>query len=87
MARFTNLVIALNIKDHYTGEDVNEIFETLPDTEAAQGEDPLKKVIDALTAYFTPKKNVAYEEYQFRQAIEDQGETVMAYYTRLKRLA
>lgn len=51
---------------------------------AAEGEYPLKKAIDALTTYFMP--NVAYEEYQFRQAIQDQGETIMAYYTKLKRL-
>ena len=46
-----------------------------------------KKAIDALTSYFTPKKNVAYEEYLFRQAKQDPEEKFMAYYTRLKQLS
>ena len=88
--------MALNIADkkrqralllHYPGEDVNDIFETLANTTASGEENPLEKAIDALTAYFTPKKNVAYEEYQFRQAKQEQGEKIMAYYTRLKHLS
>ena len=94
--RFRNLIVALNIADkkrqralllHYAGEDVNDIFETLANTTASGEENPLEKAIDALTAYFTPKKNVAYKEYQFRQAKQEQGEKIMAYYTRLKHLS
>ena len=48
---------------------------------------PLEKAIDALTSYFTPKKNVAYEEYLFRQAKQDPEEKIMAYYTCLKHLS
>ena len=78
VTRFRNLVVVLNIKDksrqkalliHYAGEEVNDIFDTLPDTE--EGEGPLEKTIDALTAYFQPKQNVAYEEYQFRLAKQE----------------
>lgn len=96
MTRFRNLVVALDIKDksrqkalllHYAGEEVNDIFDTLPDTEADEGENPLDKAIDALTAYFQPKQNVAYEEYQFRLAKQVKDEALMTFYTRLKRLA
>ena len=68
---------------HYAGEDVNDIFDTLPNTAATSDENPL----DVLTSYFTPKKNVTYEEYLFRQAKQDPEEKIMAYYTHLKHLS
>ena len=67
---------------HYGGDEVNDVFDTLTITEAGEDESPIDKAIDALSAYFQPKQNVAYEEYQFRDS-----ETIMAYYTRLKHLA
>ena len=72
---------------HYGGDEVNDIFDTLTITEAGEDESLGDKAIDALSAYFQPKQNVAYEEYQFRQAKQDTSETIMAYYTRLKHLA
>ena len=51
-------MVAMNITDaarqrallqHYAGEDRNEIFDTLPNTEAAEDENTLTKAIDALT--------------------------------------
>ena len=96
ITRFCNLLVAINVQDkkrqkalllHYAGEDVNDIFDTLPNTTATSDENPLEKAIDALTSYFTPKKNVAYEEYLFHQAKQDPEEKIMAYYTRLKHLS
>ena len=96
ITRFRNLLVAINVQDkkrqkalllHYAGEDVNDIFDTLPNTTATGDENPLEKAIDALTSYFTPKKNVAYEEYLFRQTKQDPEEKIMAYYTRLKHLS
>ncbi|KAK3726804.1 hypothetical protein QZH41_007214 [Actinostola sp. cb2023] len=93
VARFRNLLVALNIESkprqralllHYVGEQVNDIFETLPNTDAGEDENPLDKAIDALTAYFEPKKNLAYEEYQFRQTKQIAGESISAYHTRLR---
>ena len=92
VSRFRNLIIALDITDktrqralllHYAGEAVN----TLDDTEAEEGQDPLEKAILALTNYFEPKKNPAFEEYQFRQATQNVGEPIASYFTRLKQLA
>ena len=89
-------IVALNINDqkrqkalllHYAGEDVNDIFDTLPNTAATNDENPFGKAVDALTAYFSLKENVAYEEYQFHQAKQDPGDKIMAFYTRLKRLS
>ena len=37
--------------------------------------------------YFMPKKNVDYEFFQFRQAVQKPGETVDQFTTRLRQLA
>ena len=67
MKRFNNLMAAMDVKEesrkralllHYSGEEVNDLFDTLPDT----GEDnDYKEACEALTRYFTPKKNVSVE--------------------------
>ena len=59
----------------------------MPDTEAAEDENTLTKAIDALTTYFEDKKNIVFEEYQFRQTKQEDDETIQAYHTRLKKLA
>ena len=96
VTRFKNLMVAGNITDaarqralllHYAGEDTNEIFDTLPNTEAAGDENTLTKAIDALTVHFEDKKNIVFEEYQFRQARQEDDKTIQAYHTRLKKLA
>ena len=72
LKRFHNLMTAMNITDasrkralllHYVGEEVNDLFETLPDT----GDDKdFKKAHEALTQYFTPTKNASFEIFKFR---------------------
>ncbi|KXJ15843.1 putative nuclease HARBI1 [Exaiptasia diaphana] len=94
VARLKNPMTAMNITNaarqralllHYVGEDTNEIFDTLPNTEATVEENPLKKGIDALTLYFEDKKNIVFEEYQFRKTKQEYEELIMAYCTRLNR--
>ena len=68
---FANLVTAMSTIDagqkhalllHYIGEEANDIFEILPDT----GDDKeFKKACEALTKYFTPTKNVPFENFKF----------------------
>ena len=96
ITRFKKLMVAMNITNaarqralllHYVGEDTNEIFDTSPNTEAAGGENTLTKAIDALTLHFEDKKNIVFEEYQFRQARQEDDETIQAYHKRLKKLA
>ena len=96
LARFRNFLLALAVDNakrqrafllHYVGESVNEIFETLPDTDAGEDENPFEKAVTALTNYFTPKKNREYEEYVFRKAKQESDENISAFHTRLRRLA
>ena len=70
--RFNNLMAAMDVKEerrkralllHYSGKEVNDLFDTLPDT----GEDnDYKKACEALTRYFKRKKNVSSEVFKFR---------------------
>ena len=96
LSRFRNLLVAMNVTNkprqralllHYAGEATNEIFDTLPNTTAGEGDDPLEKAVQALTNYFTPKQNREYEIYVFRQAKQEGNETISAFHTRLRQLA
>jgi hypothetical protein len=90
LKRFTNLMTAMNVTDasrkralllHYVGEEVNDLFETLPD----KGDDKdFKKGYEALTQYFTPKKNVSFEIFKFRNLKQEIHETVDAFHSRLQ---
>ncbi len=66
---------------HYVGERVNDIFDTLPD----RGDNNnFKAACDALTTYFTPKKNVSFEIFKLQHA---PGESIDEYHTRLQIVA
>ncbi|XP_069129130.1 uncharacterized protein [Argopecten irradians] len=73
---------------HYAGEEVQDVFSTLPLLGPPEGEDldVYKQATEALQAYFTPKKNREYERYKFRQAKQKEGEDIMTYNTRLRKL-
>ena len=90
MKRFNNLMAAMDVKEesrkralllHYSGEEVNDLFDTLPDT----GEDnDYKEACEALTRYFTPRKNVSFEIFKFRNLKQESHETVDEFHTRLQ---
>ena len=93
LARFENLTIGMGIEDekrkralllHYSGPEVDEIFDTLEDT----GEDKdYKKAVEKLTAHFNPQVNTTYEVYNFRKAQQNEGESFDSFHTRLRTLA
>ena len=56
----------------------NEIFDTLPDTTPGDRKDPFEIAVQALTNYFTPRRNREYEIYVFRQAKQEKNETILA---------
>ena len=62
------------------GPEVEAIFDTLPDN---GDDDDFDTACENLNEYFSPSKNVAFEVYKFRQARQQEHETLDAYYTRL----
>ena len=55
---------------HSAGEEVSDIFETLPDRGEEKG---YAKAVTALNGYFEPKVNKTYETYMFRNATQSSG--------------
>ena len=89
--RFETYLVALNVTEdkqkralllYQAGQATQEIFETIPDT----GDD-YPTAMTKLTEYFSPKKNIDFEIFQFRQATQQKGETVAQFATRLRKLA
>lgn len=70
--------------EKWLGPDVDEIFNTLPNT----GEDnDYDTAVAKMNEYFSPQVNTTYEVYNFRQAKQNEGELLDSYHTRLRQLA
>ena len=91
--RFETYLVALNVTEdkqkralllYQAGQSTQEIFDMLPGT---GDEDDYETAMTKLNEYFSPKKNVDYEIFQFRQAVQNAGETVDQFATRLRKLA
>ena len=88
LARFDNLIVSMGIEDalllHYSGPEVDEIFDTLENT----GEEKdYKTAVEKRTAHFNPQVNTTYEVYNFRKAQQNEGESLDSFHTRLRTLA
>ncbi len=93
LADFETFVIANDITDdkrkralllYQAGSRVREIFRLLQ----GAGEDKDYKIaVDKLNEYFEPQKNKLYEVYKFRQAKQQEGETLDQFHTRLRSLS
>ena len=91
--RFETYLAALTITDnrqkralllYQAGQETQEIFETFQD----RGEpDNYDHAIDKLDAYFSPKKDIDYEIFHFRQAKQLTDETVDQFCLHLRKLA
>lgn len=89
--RIENMFVGFSITDdkqqralllHFAGEEVADIFDTLPDT----GSD-YKTASEKLTSYFAPKQNIEFERFIFRGTKQLKDEVVDTYHTRLQKLA
>ena len=69
---------------HYAGPDVDEIFDTLPDT---GGDNYYDTAFAKLNEYFSPQVNSTYEVYNFRQTKQKEGESLDSYHIPLRQLA
>ena len=89
--RLENMFTGFNISEdgqkralllYYSGPEVNEIFDTLPDTGTTY-----TAATAALEKHFQPSKSSEYERYIFRQAKQLDDQNVDEFNTRLQKLA
>lgn len=59
---------------HISGQEIQDVFETLTDTGTT-----LQEAADKITAYFLPKKNISFEHHVFSKTIQQPQETVDQY--------
>ncbi|KAK3700582.1 hypothetical protein QZH41_001580 [Actinostola sp. cb2023] len=73
---------------HCAELEVQDVYDTLTDP-GPVGEDDKEydKVMRTLDHHFSPQVNVPFERHQFRQAKQDESETVDQFVTRLFQLA
>ena len=67
---------------HVAGEEVQDLFETLQDTGTTSAE-----ALGALNTYFQLKRNIAFERHLFRQAKQQEDETVDNFMVLLSKLS
>ncbi|XP_049522663.1 uncharacterized protein LOC125945132 [Dermacentor silvarum] len=106
--RFENFIVACGITAdarktalllHYVGEEVYDIYCSLPDSPAAatastvsstDGSSNATPLYTAarkkLDGYFAPRVNPTFEIYRFRQAKQMENESLDAFYARLRQL-
>ena len=93
LKRFKRYLVAMNITAkarqralllYAAGPEVETIFDTLPEN---GDDDDFELACQKLTEYFSPSKNLSFETYKFRQAKQQESETLDAYYTRICTLA
>ena len=94
--RFDNYLVASGIDKperqkamllHMIGEELYDIFFTLKEPTAEAGETVYDVAKKALNSFFSPKRNVEFELFNFRQAQQLPNEDLDTYYARLKQLS
>lgn len=92
LSRLENLFIGMNLKDdarkralllHYAGETVFDIYEA----EKGESETSYSATTEVLTSYFTPKKNVQVEIFNFRSCKQKPNQSLDEYVTELRQLS
>ena len=104
LARYKNMMKGFNITNpeqllalllHFGGEDLYDIFESLPEAEKASipategnpAQDVFVRGCAVLSNYFTPKQNTEYQKYEFRRCLQLPSESLDKFVSRLKALA
>ena len=67
---------------YLSGREIRDIYKNLK-----QDDDACETICQKLTNYFRPHKNLTYECFRFKQALQNMGKCVTSYITRLKNLA
>lgn len=69
------------------GQDVRDIFDTLPELTIIEAETDYNKTIRKLNGYFLPKRNTVFEAHCFFETDMREGETMDMFVTRLRQAA
>ncbi|CAH3034304.1 unnamed protein product, partial [Porites lobata] len=69
---------------HYAGPEVDEIFDTLPNT---GDNSDYATAVEKLNEYFSTQTNIAYEVFKFRQTKQKDSESLNSYNAGLRQLA
>ena len=69
------------------GEQVREIYSSLPVPEKGEKEDEFQLVTRTLNCYFEPRKNIVFERHLFFKETMHATESVRSYIVRLRKLA
>ncbi|KAL9962465.1 hypothetical protein ACROYT_G031570 [Oculina patagonica] len=74
---------------HFTGMEVQDVFEDLQDPGPVpeEGDNAYKIVIRKLDSYFRVEENIPYERHVFRQLTPQDGETADQFMVRLRKQA
>jgi hypothetical protein len=67
---------------HVSGNEVQDIYETLPEYGMTYDD-----VVEMLSNYFKPEKNISYERHLFRKTKQGETETIDNFIVRLSKLA
>ena len=67
---------------HVSGNEVQDIYETLHERGTRYDD-----VVETLSNYFKPKKNISYERHLFRKTKQGETETIGNFIVRLSKLA
>ncbi len=70
---------------HKAGMKVQDIYYTLPDEVALEGENAYGMTVRVLNRFFRPHTNTPFERHVFRNMVQLQTETVEQYATRLRQ--
>lgn len=97
--RFENYLVAADVNNperqramllHYAGEQVHELFLNLPDDPPNPTDPQPSSYVVAkrkLAKYFLPQVNKEFEIFNFRQAQQEETETIDQFYARLLKLS
>ena len=96
LSKFENMLHGLAVEDpkriqkalllHYIGDEGFDVYHSFTATQKGD-ENSYDTVKASFTTYFTPRKNIVYETYKFRQTVQQKEESIDSFYTHLRALA
>ena len=88
LSKSENMLCGLAIEDpkrkkapllHYIGDEGFDVYDSFTATQKGD-ENSYDTVKAFFTTYFTPRKNIVYETYKFRQTVQQKEESIDSFY-------